>query len=230
MLKKILCTLILFICIFGNASASNISDPRIERAYNKFITKVDAQLTDAKKLILLEKLGNKIDIFFDTKKLSQANKTILSDIAKLNNEELSNMYLEKERTQVQSELFRFSSTDLFSRISVNRENIFLENGIWYFYDYKTTQFFEADNVTLSTLTHNNINPKVHLAILRENGKPGFVTDFQKVKLVSDDIIFGIPDKYEFLKEIKNDQRHLKTNNTDEVFRDMKNVAMSLDSS
>ena len=230
MLKKILCTLTLFICIFGNASASNISDPRIERAYNKFITKVDAQLTDTKKLILLEKLGNKIDIFFDTKRLSSANKIILSDIAKLNNEELSNMYLEQEKQEVQSELFRFSSTDLFSRVSMNRENIFRENWVWYFYDYKTTQFFETDNVDASTLIYNNINPEVHLATLRDNGKPWFVTDFQKVKLISDDIIFGIPDKYEFLKEIKNDQRHLRTSNTDEVFRDMKKVALSLDDS
>lgn len=230
MLKRILCFSILLLCAFGPTFASNISDPRIERAYDRFIVKVDAQLTDTKKLILLEKLGNKIDIFFDTKNLSDWNKVILSDLAKLNNEELSGMYLEKERAEVQSKLFTFSSTDLFSRISENKENIFLENGVWYFYDYKTTRFFEADNVDKGTLTYNNINPEVHLTILRDNGKPWFVTDFQRVKLISDDIIFGIPDKYEFLKEIKNDQRHIRTDNTDEVFTDMKAIAMSLNSS
>ena len=230
MLKKILCSLTLFFCIFWSTYASEISNPKIEIAYDRFITKVDAQLTDTKKLILLEKLGNKIDIFFDTKNLSDTNKSILTDLARLNNEELSNMYLEKERAEVQSELFKFSTTNLFSRISVNKENIFLDDGVWYFYDYQTTRFFETDNVNKSTLTYNNINPEVHLAVLRDNGKPWFVTDFQRVKLISDDIIFGIPDKYEFLKEIKNDQRHIRTNNTDEVFTDMKNVAMSLDSS
>ncbi len=229
MIKRLLC-LIILLCISTTAFASDISDPRIERAYDRFITKVDAQLTDTKKLILLEKLGNKIDIFFDTKKLSDTNKTILYDLNKLNNEELASIYLEKERAEVQSELFKFSSTSLFSRISVNKENIFLENGVWYFYDYKTTRFFETDNVDKWTLSYNNINPEVHLTVLRENWKPWFVTDFQRVKLISDDIIFGIPDKYEFLKELKNDQRHIRTNNTDEVFRDMKNIAMSLDSS
>ena len=227
MLKKFIIILCVFFSVFSSVYAQDVVDPRMERAYNKFIIKVDAQLTDSKKLILLEKLWNKIDIFFDTKKLSSANQSILSDLNKLNNEEIFSMYIENEKKKTQSKILSYSSTDRFLRISENKENLFLEDGVWYFYDFKTTHFFEKDNVDVNTLSYNNINPQTDLVILRDTSWPWFVTDFDRIKLISDHIIYGIPDKYEFLKEIRNDQRHLKTTNTDTVFLNMKKEVESI---
>ncbi len=224
--KTIVCFFLLF-GIFSSAQASNISDQRLVTAYNKFIVKVDAQLSQWQKIILLEKLWNKIDIFFETKKLSEKNINILSDLNRLNNEELFAVYFENQKSEVQSELSQYSSIDKFNLVSQNPENIFLENDIWYFYDFQTTSFFDKNNVDLRTLTHNDIDVKTDLVVLRDTGWPGFATEFDKVKLISDSIIYGIPDKYEFLKEVRNDQRHMRTSNTDEVFLSMKNQAESI---
>jgi len=222
-----------FLCFalsFGVVFGSDISDPRVERAYNNLILKLDRQMSSAEQIIFLEKLGNKIDIIFNTKTLSDKNTLLISDIDKLNNEKLFSLYFNTTKSETLSAISEYSLSKSFVHISQNPENIFLENWVWYFYDFDTTLFFDTNNISLASLRHNDINPDTDVLILREWGTVGFANTYKKVKLITDSITFGMPDKYDFLKEIRNDQQHIYISNTDQLFLQLKNESQKLTTS
>ena len=62
----------------------------------------------------------------DTKKLSKKNITILSDLNKLNNEQLFSLYFDAKLQDIETGLFQYSIADRFTLKPQNQENIFIE--------------------------------------------------------------------------------------------------------
>jgi hypothetical protein len=61
----------------------------------------------------------------------------------------------------------YSISKEFKNISYDKNDIFLENGVWYTYNFITYKFFETTNIRINDLNHNNINPQTDLLFLKK---------------------------------------------------------------
>lgn len=97
---------------------------------------------------------------------------------------------------------------LFSHFSDKTDLYFLEWWIYYNYKYKLYNFFK-DNywVYLSDLSSFGITPEKTI-LVKDNDKYLFVNDYQKIKLVSQNLLNDISNKKEFLNNLSDDQKFL----------------------
>ena len=115
----------------------------------------------------------------------------------------------------------------FKYYSNNPDNIIFEDWIRYTLIFESLlRFEEWSKVTKRDLLFNWIKPEEALVFVREEGDFGFVTDYKKVKLISNDILYWVTQKYDFLKEIKDDKKKL-VNETDVFFKDLKEKTIEL---
>ncbi len=70
------------------------------------------------------------------------------------------------------------------------------------------------------LEANNIDLEKSILYLWEDKKYNFVAEYEKVKLINADIIYGVTDKKSFLEHLINDKLYL-TEDTDELFKQLK---------
>ncbi|MFK7779799.1 MAG: hypothetical protein QM490_01515 [Candidatus Gracilibacteria bacterium] len=107
------------------------------------------------------------------------------------------------------------------------DNYFLENGIWYTYVYKEYKKI-GNGVILSKdkLLTYGLDTNKTLLVLDNNNGIYFVTNYKKVKLISDNIISGVSNKKEFLNQLVDDKKYLLSD-TDELFIRLKNETLKL---
>lgn len=121
-----------------------------------------------------------------------------------------------------------SVTNLFSKKYYNKEIIFLDNWVWFTYIIKNYKYFDnISDIWIRDLKANWIDPNRDLIFVTKNKSIWFYTNPKKVKLISDDIIKNINNKYLFLKEIKDDKIKLFNNDYDKTFTEIKNISVNL---
>lgn len=109
----------------------------------------------------------------------------------------------------------------------NKDGIFLENWVWYYYKIWNYNFFEKPNlVTIETLEENKIDINKTVLFFTDLNILWFANNPEKIKLISDKIIYWIPNKYSFLLEIKDDTKYLKSD-YDNIFEWLKNKTLEL---
>lgn len=110
---------------------------------------------------------------------------------------------------------------LFKNFITYNKKHFLDNNIFYSYNFSNYTFFE-DRYGFydSDLIDNKIDKNTTVLYLSENTKYNFIVKNKKVKLINSDIIYWITDKKDFLDDLINDKLHL-TEDTDELFIKLK---------
>ena len=207
--------------------SSNNIDPKLEKAYSKFISKIERKYSQEKEILILKKLNKKLEQLQETKKLSSEKQKLIQDITTLTHEKLFSIKLGKQITIWNNQLSPFTLNNDFNKRIYSKDNIFLENGIWYTYLFNTyLSFPEWTNIRKEDLKHNKINVDSDLLFPLSNNKPWFSKDYKKVKLISDDIVYGIVDKYELLFDIKDDKISLD-NETDQLFIELKEITQEI---
>ena len=110
---------------------------------------------------------------------------------------------------------------------LKNNNLVLEDWIWYTYIYSEYKNFgKWFNPTETDLSRNWFNKDTTLLLLDENQTIFFVTDYKKVKLISDYIIAWVTNKQNFLKELSDDKRYLHSD-TDELFKKLKTETLNI---
>ena len=99
-LKLTLCFTLLFFSFISISYASNEVNPAIEKAYNKFILKVEKKYNSEKQLRFLTTLWDKLDLILEKKKLSSQKKVLIKDLLKLNNEKVFNLTLKNKEEKI----------------------------------------------------------------------------------------------------------------------------------
>ncbi len=110
---------------------------------------------------------------------------------------------------------------------LKNKNIVLENWVWYTYSYSKYHWFGRWIVpSESDLSDGWLNKDTHILLLGDNNWAMFVTDYKKIKLISDYIISNISNKQAFLNELADEKKYLPED-TDQLFINLKNVTNNL---
>ncbi|MDP2090042.1 MAG: transglutaminase domain-containing protein [Candidatus Gracilibacteria bacterium] len=113
---------------------------------------------------------------------------------------------------------------------LKNNNLVLENGVWYSYSYSKYHGFGKGIIpSEADLSDGGLNKNTHILLLGDNNGAMFITDYKKVKLVSDYIISDISNKQAFLNELADEKKYL-TEDTDSILIKLKNDTINLTSS
>lgn len=152
--------------------------------------------------------------------LNQINKDL-----KNKNEEKFNIKLDIEKNLFEKEINKNKAYKEFKNKILNKSNLIKENWVWYWYFYRNYKSFWGDNnITQKDLEYNNIDKDKDL-ITYSWKEIIFVKDFKKYRLVSDHIIYWLPNKEELLRDLLNIKFFDKRNdNLDKDFLLLKRVS------
>jgi len=248
MIKKILIFIALFIFTVNSSFALEIT-PKIEKLYNNFYSEIEKKFDKTKQISVLIWLNSKLKkfknlrkyknnskiqnilnqfIYLNNKKLLKLKKGIIlikDEKNKPNNIEKINKYkreFELEKKRRKSIIDKYNYSKFFKNISYTKNNIFLENWIWYTYSFKGFSYFpDNSNISLRDIKYNNIDINKALLFVKDDNKLWFVKNPKKVRLISNSIISSIDNKYYLLEEIKDDLRIKSDINYDKLFIELK---------
>ena len=228
MIKKILiCTILIISILPSQLNASNETSDVAKKWFTNFSKNIDKKYNHDKKIIYFKWFNDKLNYLLWVKKFNEPQKKLINDLIKLSNE-YSFKEIKKEKEKSSKIILKTNSLiNTFNTFSYNEDHIFLENWIWYTYkfDWHLT-FPKWVEVKKSDLSFNKITPSKSLVFLKEDNTLWFVNDYKKIKLISDSIIYWIPWKYNFLKEIKDDKKKI-VQETDKVFQSLKEKTIEL---
>lgn len=240
-MKKILIIVtIIFIKIISINTTYSLDETiktKIEWIYTLFLKNIEKKYTQEKELKILISLDEKLLIIVNNKKISEKNREILTYLYQINNEKLNNddtkkiinenIFNEEYNSKLNNEIKNYTISKNFNKISYNKDNIFLENWIWYYYkiiDYN--YFVEPDNITINDLNHNWIYSNNTVLFYLDSKNLWFAKNAKKIKLINNNIIYWIENKYNFLLEIKDDKKYLETD-YDNDFLELKKQTLLL---
>lgn len=130
--------------------------------------------------------------------------------------------------QIESTLktLNYSIYNEFKIKILKNDNLSLENGIRYTYAYTSFKWFGSGVKPINAdLERSKIN-KDKSILLIDGNNVHFITDYTKVKLISDNIIENISNKKTFLKELAMEKLYLQDDN-DADFLALKNETKNL---
>ena len=229
MIKKILIFItLIFISLpnftYANEKVSNLA----KNWFTTFSHKISLKYDTDKEILYFKTLSSRLDKLLTLKKFNDTQIKLINDLILLSNEYVSKQYLYLKQNKNLITIQKSQLVNKFKLKSLNKENIFLENWIWYTYNYDSHLYFNVDNSKLNqtTLNWNNINRYNSIVFVRDDWKFWFINDYKKIKLIPDSIIYWIPWKYNFLKELKDDKKILNQD-TDNIFNILKTVSKNL---
>ncbi|MFK7780054.1 MAG: hypothetical protein QM490_02805 [Candidatus Gracilibacteria bacterium] len=228
MLKKISYILTLIILLIPTSIHANEEVGSIAKNwFTTFSKKISLKYTLDKEILYFEGFTTKLNELVAVKDFNDVQIDLVNDLIRLSNENIFKLNRYKEENSTKIILKTNSLLKDFKKFSYNKEHIFLENGVRYTYkfDYHLT-FPKGSEIKKDDLLYNGINTNKTLVFLRDDNALGFVNNYIKVKLISENIIYGIPGKYNFLKEIKDDKK-TKYTESDNDFINLKNIAKEL---
>ena len=223
-MKNILLKIILFLLIFlipTIAFADSKVDPKLEKNYNKLISILEKKYTIDKELNFLKKLSKKLYYIIENKKLKEDKLSLANDLIKLTNEKIFSIKFNKKLTLSNNKFDIFPISKNFKNILYLEIPFFLENWIWYTYLFDSyVSFPKWAKITPSDLDFNEIDINNNLIFIDLNENLWFIKRYKKIKLINDDIIYWIANKYNFLSNIQDDKLFLHED-TDLLFKKLK---------
>jgi len=228
-IQGVLIIILLIIFSFNLTNAVKLETPNIETIYNNFIKKVEKKYKWDKEVEFLNKLNTTIYSILGTRKLNKTQIVLLNDLIKLTNEKLFSIKYYNKSKNYTLRLNNYSISSGFKYKPKNDDFIFLENWVWYYYNYTGHLAFKKwANITDRDLNVNKIYKDKTIVFLAKNWNLWYIVDFKKIRLIDDDIIYWVTGKYNFLKELKDDKKKL-FKNTDDLFKKLKNKTLELTS-
>lgn len=230
MIKKIL--LIFCFCIITVSTFAQWPSWENEKIATILLQKLESYYDDQNsKILLLSKINNVITLKIDQKRAIYSNKKIvlLEDIKKVLNEEIFKAELNIKQQNQFAHYQWIPTLKEFKLIGKNVDNIFLKNGVWYTYTFRWFEYYDNNrDITKRNLQSGWMDLKTTLLSYNEEQKQVILVRDSKysiIKLVSDDIIYGIPDKYNFLKTLKLDKNFYAVD-TDSHLQELQDTIIS----
>lgn len=154
-----------------------------------------------------------------------ADTSSITDTEVVNNNTSLSATLDKKITNLLNKLNN-NIYNSFEVKALKNDNMFLENWVWYTYVYSQYKdLWKWIILSKNILIETWLDTKTTLLLL-DDAWISFVTDYKKVKLISDYIISWITNKQEFLKELADDKKSLHSD-TDNLFLSLKAETLNL---
>lgn len=132
-----------------------------------------------------------------------------------------------ENYSIENKIAYSDSINLFKWFYSYNKPYFEENDVYYMYQFLSFRYIsDSYGFFLKDLEWNWFNSESLVLYFDENWRFNFVSRYEKVKLISANILAWATNKSYFLKEIANDKKFL-TNDTDDDFIELKNFTKSL---
>lgn len=230
-MKKVLLLFIITLLCFSNPVwAQEDITPGLKKAYNSFVYKVQKKYSSQKEISYLQLLDSKLALILEKKNLTGSKLKLIQDLQKLNNEKIFQLQFAQIKKRESLKYTQYPISNTFSKKIYNPDMIFLENGVWYYYRYSNYMSFpQWTDINEKNLNYNNINKQKDIVFIMDDGNLGFITQYEKVRLIADEVLFWVGDKLSFLKEIKDDKKKLSLND-DSIYLQIKEVAQQLSQS
>lgn len=227
-MKKILLIIIWLLVLFPSSlNADSEVWGVAKKWFTTFSKKISLKYSNEKQLVYFKWFSVKLNHLLATKDFSEVQINLVNDLIILSNEKV--FIIEKNNLEKPSKIILKTNKLLsdFKLFSYNKKNIFIENWIWYSYIFDSHLTFPKWTIIKKEdLSFNKIDSNSSLVFLREDNALWFANNYTKIKLISDDIIYWIPDKFNFLSEVRDDKRKL-VNETNESFLSLKLKAREL---
>jgi len=231
-MKKILilCVISLF-CIQNTYATDQLNNNwvsvKVEKIFSAFTSSYEKKHSKNKTLTLVKQLESKITLILETRNITWDKLLTLDSLLKMSREYLSNDEYSKIKFKRDIVLNNFKTTKKFTKKMHLRNDVFLEDWVWFTYIFKSHLAFPKwVTPTDNDLDYNNINTKEHLVFITDDNLVWFVKEYKKIKLISNAIIYWIPNKLEFLKEIRDDKKVIQVE-TDLDFLQIKKQSKTL---
>ena len=196
----------------------NNIDWNTQKAYLKFYIKLNNEYKYDDLLSYLYSLNEKIIKLNNSGKINLKNNKILSDIQKLNNEKIFSLELINSEYAAKTEIEKNSLFNNYNLKLFNNEAIIKEDWVWYTYIFEKKYYFEnLSKINTETLEHYSLTWD-NVLVYYEDWKINFIKEFEKKKLITDSIIYGIPNKYSFLKTLKNNKIFTNSDDDDNFYK------------
>lgn len=222
--------IILFFILFTpnnlNASYSDINDKTI-KVYEWFYNKIKNKYKNDDWLTYIKSLKVAFNNIKSKKTLNKESYKLITDLQKLNEEKIFNLELEKYKKLNEVKIKNQELLNIYKNKSYNNELIFNENWVWYAYYYKESYSFKNwANISINDLKHNWLYDE-NILVMYNWENIHFIKEYQKKKLITNDIIYWFPNKYELLKTIKNNKYFLsKDYDNDYIYLKNKSIEIS----
>ena len=233
-MKKKILILFIFVSIFftninntyTSEETNNILISQVENIFSDYVKRIEEINSKTWAYREISTLESKLTVILWTEKLSDQKYTVYNTLLESIREYISDYKDYQYQVKKNLILSKYPITKDFNNKIINKDEIFLEDWIWYTY-YFTTYFGFPEGVIPNKIDidYNNISTENHLAYISENWLV-FVKDYKKIKLISDNIISWIPDKSQFLKEVRDDKKYIQ-NETDNDFIKLKIISENL---
>lgn len=230
-------TALIILSVWNTISYANFSDlntnwvsTKIESIFEKYTQQLEKKYWKNTAIKKIESLWEKLYTYQDSQYLSGDKKNIIDSLEKLSNEYVFTEKYNQQKISNTLKLSSYDNSELFKNKVINSDTIFLENWIWYTYVFIDHLTFENwVKPTLRDYQFNNILPNEDLFFITKEGKPWYAQDFEKVRLIPNRILYGIPNKNNILRELRDDKFYLHTKNSDITLLEIKNISQKLKS-
>ncbi len=201
---------------------------KVESIFKTYTQNLENKYSENISYTKIESLLNQLYSLKNKSTPNGEKKIIVNSLIKLSN----NYLFEKDyKNKILNEkilLNSYPSSNYFQNKVMSNDSIFREKWVWYTYVFeKHLSFWDWVSPKLSDLEFNKIDTKTDLFFITENKKAWFVTNAKKIRLISDSIIYGIPNKQNFLEEIRDDRFYIHENNIDLDILKIKNLSQNL---
>ncbi|MDD2907306.1 MAG: transglutaminase-like domain-containing protein [Candidatus Gracilibacteria bacterium] len=219
---------IFFISITFSAHGSyNDIDNVTRQLYTKFYSQIKAKYKSDDGFAYINLLDKSLDSISSGGKINSKNAKIIFDLQKLNNEKIFDLELEKKEKNNKILLQTNPLLSDFKTFYYNPDALILEDGVWYTYNFTKKYYFEnISGVDKNSLYYNGLYSQ-NILVYYENGNINFVKEFKKEKIISDNLIYGFPDKYELLKTLRNNKLLGVNHDDDYNFLELEKISLNI---
>ena len=243
MFKKILIVITIFLAWITDIEAITISS-KIKWIYNSFVLKIENKYDLDKQNTFLSSFNTKLleykksskykdntsiqsaleqFLYLNDKKITEIRKKII--LAKFKDINIYDIAYQEELSKNKSIIDKYSYSSYFNNISYTDNFIFLENWIWYTYIFDQYSYLpENSTVSKADFEFNNINLDTDLLFVTDKWSLWFARNPKKIKIISDNIIKDIENKYYFLEEIIDDKINIQNKDYDIDFKLLKDLS------
>lgn len=191
-------------------------DSKTKLVYENFYSKIKVKHKNDNWLSFLKILDTALESSKYNWKIDNNNSKLFFDLQKLNNEKIFILELENKEKINKQKIEKYSIFNNYNLFSYNNDLLIKENWVWYTYTFSKKYYFEnVENLNKESLIYNWLYDK-NIIIYHDGTNVNFIKEYKKVKLVSDDIIYWFPDKYELLKNIRNNKM-LDNSRDDDIY-------------
>ncbi|MCH8518329.1 hypothetical protein LAT59_01000 [Candidatus Gracilibacteria bacterium] len=241
-MKKIFFIFIFLILLFPYAGYSQVSEEHKE-IFQKFSQIIEKRYSTSDQEIIYQRLATMIDPLLLKIDTSEVQRKRLSDIQSLSRERLFEIHLDADasiRTQLIKELRIKNSSENISNLRaysqlqqefqyfITEDRQFVGDGdIWTGVYFRNFVFFPNEyGVSERDLERNNISKSSTPLYRDTSGRYNFIPDHEKKIFLTEDVFFGLPEKFHLMQNLYDDMKYSSTQ-VEQTLREIQKITLDI---